>query len=275
MKLMMVMEHYQKFNNNNNSSYLKVFGFGLIKILEVSKGGFFKVIFQKGMGIPFIQNILELYKKEIVKKKQGNSIIPLDDITIFFHYFEDKQRDITLIIYMNKKEITTNFTKMYLISKKINKFLSSNDSISEIKQACNSMIDVPRTEGVIAIFIIGDAGSPYFSKIKKNRSIIADKEVHVSGFLSALFTFSKEIIHEESGAKLKEINFGNQRFYMITKKEVIFAYLVEDMNPLVQRYMYLIVDVFLEEYNDHIKQFNGDVSPFKNFKNIINQYFII
>jgi len=270
---MLIMSNYSKPKNYLKS--LEMLGFGLIKILKTNSGGDFNVIFQKGIGFPLIQNIFELYKEEILDKKQGNSIIPLDDFMIFLHYFEDNQGDITVMIYMDEKENTVNYAKLYLISKKINNYFYSNASISEIKNICNLSIEIPRTEGIIAIFILNSYGSPYYTKINKIRTIIAKCKIHISGFISALFTFSQEIIGQESGAKLKEINFGNQHFYMITKNKVIFAYLVEKVNPLIKRYMYLIVDEFLDKYKEYLQDFKGDISPFSDFENKINQYFII
>ncbi|GAH69954.1 unnamed protein product, partial [marine sediment metagenome] len=99
--------------------------------------------------------------------------------------------------------------------------------------------------------------------------------VHIGGFISALLSFSNTIIGEETGAKLKEINFGNQQFYVISKSNVVFAFLVENMNQLLQRYMYLIADEFLFDFRNYIKEFNGDVTPFNEFESKINQYFII
>ena len=134
---------------------------------------------------------------------------------------------------------------------------------------------MPRSESIFAIFILGSSGSPYFSKMNTERNFITDSEVHISAFISALYSFSKQIIDQDTGANLKEINFGNQRFYMIIKENVIFAYLVQDLDPLLKRYMYLIVDEFLAEFAVHLKDFNGDVTPFDNFEKKINQYFII
>lgn len=164
---------------------------------------------------------------------------------------------------------------MYFLSKKINQMVISKASISDIIDVFDQEIEIPRTEGIIAMFVIGSAGSPFISKINKNRTNIADHEVHIGGFISALLSFSNTIIGEETGAKLKEINFGNQQFYVISKSNVIFAFLVESMNSLLQRYMYLIADEFLYQYKDYIKAFSGDVTPFAAFEKNINQYFII
>ena len=270
---MIVMENYYKPKNDVRS--LRILGLGLIKLLAPNSGGQYEVIFQKGIGVPLIQNVLEFCKKEILNKKQGNSVIPIDDFMIFIHYFENNDGTITVLIYMDEKENKINYAKLYLISKKINKIYGSNTSIAEIKSICNNAIEIPRAEGLFAVFILSSTGSPYYSKISKVRTNMAKSHVHISGFISALFSFSKAIIGVESGAKLKEINFGNQRFYMISKNKVIFAYLVEEINLLLQRYMYLIVDEFLDTYKEDLEGFKGDLSPFGVFENVIDQYFII
>lgn len=272
---MIAMNNNRAQNFNNNSEKLQILGYGLLKISEIESGGIFNIIFQKGIGVPLIQNVVELYKKEITNKKQGNSIIPLDEFTIYIQYFKRNNDEISVIIYMEEKEQSVNFPKLYFISKKINRKLLSDASNSEIIKVFEDEIEVPRTAGVIAIFIIGSTGSPFISKINKNRTSIAQHEVHVGGFISALLSFSNTIIGEETGAKLKEINFGNQQFYVISKSGVIFAFLVENMNSLLQRYMYLIADEFLYQFKDYLKEFNGDITPFNSFENKINQYFII
>ncbi len=262
-------------NSNNGSEKLQMLGYGILMISDISSSAKFDIGFQKGIGVPLIQNIIELYKKEIINKKQGNSIIPLDDFTIFIQYFKNSEDDISVIIYMEEKDQSVSFGSLYLLSKKINQKVVSNASITEIIEVFENTVQIPRSEGIIAIFVIGSAGSPFISKINKARSNIADHEVHIGGFISALLSFSNTIIGEETGAKLKEINFGNQQFYVISKSNVIFAFLVDNMNSLLQRYMYLIADEFLYQYKDYLKNFNGDVTPFNEFEKNINQYFII
>jgi len=261
-------------NINNGTEKLQMLGYGLVTISDINSGANFTISFQRGVGVPLIQNLIELYKKEIINKRQGNSIIPLEDFTIFIQYFKNNE-DISVIIYMEEKDQSVNFGRLYFLSKKINQKLISNASITEIAEVFEKEIEIPRSEGIIAVFVIGSAGSPFISKINKARSNIADHEVHIGGFISALLSFSNTIIGEETGAKLKEINFGNQQFYVISKSNVIFAFLVENMNSLLQRYMYLIADEFLYEYKEYIKDFSGDVTPFAPFEKKINQYFII
>lgn len=270
---MIVMEDYHEQNNKVPS--FRLLGFGLISISGVDPEGHFDVVFQKGIDFSLIKNILESCKEEIIEKKKGNSIIPMDDFMIFIHYFESNDGNISVMIYMDEKENKVNYAKLYLISKKINNYLKSNKSISEIKRFCNSAIEVPQVKDIMAIYIISSAGTPYYSKINKNITNIAKNEVHISGFISALFTFSQEIIGRDLRAKPKEITFGNQRFYIITQNNVIFAFLVEEINLLIKRYMYLIVNKFLDKYKENIINFNGDITQFEEFEEIINQYFII
>jgi len=264
-------------NSNQSIEKLHILGYGLLNISEPESGGKLNVILQNGIGVSLIQNIFELYKSEIINKRQGNSIIPLDEFTIYIQYFKNGEKNISVILYMEEKEPTVpvNFPKLYFLSRKINKQILSNAPLSKITKICESEIEIPKTDGVIAIFIIGSTGSPFVSKINKKRSSIAEHEVHIGGFISALLSFSNTIIGEETGAKLKEINFGNQQFYVISKSNVIFAFLVENMNSLLQRYMYLIADEFLFDFRNYIKEFNGDVTPFNEFENKINKYFII
>ncbi len=271
---MIIMEKSQ--NCKENSVIMQMLGVGLVKISQINNNTSFKVMFQKGIGVSLIQNVMELYKNEIITKKQGNSIIPLNEIgTIFLQYFENSMREILVIIYMEEKENPIHFSQLYFLSKNIKKKFQSNKSLNNIVNELNSAIEIPKTDGIIAIFIIGNAGSPFVSRINKERSGIADHEVHISGFISALLSFSNTIIGEETGAKLKEINFGNQQFHVISKSNVIFAFLVENMNSLIQRYMYLLADEFIEDFKDYLKDFNGDITPFSNFEEKINQYFII
>ena len=279
---MIVMEKHQNrkiqmnghFDTTEAKDILQMLGYGLIQISNSSNYDKIHILFQKGIGTPLIQNVIELCKKEIGDQKQGNSIIPLDDFSIFIHYLQHRNNTI-VILYMTEKDHTINYPKLYLFTRKITNQIRLNTPISEVINTCNKTISIPQTKGIIGVFIIGANGCPYFSKISQNRKLISNKEVHIGGFISALFSFSKEIIGQESGAELKEINFGNQRFYMISKKNVIFAFLVENLNSLIERYMYLIADDFLEQYKEHLIDFTGDIAPFHEFKKKIDLYFEI
>lgn len=259
---------------NTYAEPLNLLGIGLVKISTVDSKCEFKTIFRKGISIPLIQNVIELYKKTIITKGQGNSIIPLDDFTIFIHYFNHKEDNI-VIIYMDEKEHTISYALLYTLTKQISNQFRLGGSIAEIKNLCNYAVEIPKSKDIIALFILGKNGSPFITKIKKTRAKLSKSEVEISGFISAIYSFSKEIIEQKSGGRLKEINFGNQRFYMIIKNNAIFTFLVENLTPLARRYIYLIADEFLDRFQNKLINFDGDVFRFRKFEEIINQYFII
>lgn len=253
---------------------MKLWGIGLVKISDINSKSNYEIIHQKGIGIPLIQDIMELCKKDIKDDKQGNSVIAMDDFTLFIYHFQNNG-EIFVLIYMDENEYNMNFSRLYLFTKRIDIAIQLNKSLDHIISIFDDVIIIPKIKGIVALFIIGSSGSLYFSKINKDKSTIAEQDVNISGFISALFSFSGEIMSKETGAKLKEINFGDRKFYMIIKNKVIFAYLVKNLNPLIQRYMYLIADEFLVEFKEDLKKFNGNVVPFRKFEEIINQYFII
>ena len=270
---MIVMEEgYKKSKSTINQ--LQILGFGIVKVSYQETKNSIQVLYSKGVDLPLIQNVIELCKNDLNMKEQGNSIIPIDEYTLFLHYFQNKGSKIVLI-YMDSKDNNMSYSQLYLLTKQIQNHFRLNASIIEIKSLCDSAIGIPKTEGVIGIFFITASGSLLVSKISKERSTISRSDVHIGGFISALYSFSKEIIRQDEGAKLKEINFGNQRFYLITKSNVIVSFLVKNLDPLLKRYMYSIVDEFVDEFQEQLKDFNGDITPFSKFEEKIDQFFII
>lgn len=251
---------------------LRIFGIGLIQVIKMDEH--FQVLFQKGLSFPLIQNLFELFKSEIFEKKQGTSIIPVDDFSIFLNYFENPNGEKLVMIYMYDKDNSEIYSQLYLHSLKIKKSIISNLSVSEIKNNVNNTIKIPRTNGVKGIYVLGLSGIPYFSKTHHKENNLDDSQL-VAGLISALFSFSQHLIGQDSGGRLKEINFGNQAFYTITKEDVIFVFLVEKMTPLVRRYMYILADEFLLAHQKDVTNFQGNISPFRSFGEVIDQYFII
>ena len=126
---------------------------------------------------------------------------------------------------------------------------------------------------MLALLTISTSGHLYFSKID-NKKKIANFELQISGFISALLAFTKELIGQEPGIRLKQINFGNQRFYLTIKNNVVFAYLVEKEKILKidKRYMQLIPDEFINLFKEkvNLQTFNGEGSQFKKFGSIVD-----
>ena len=262
-------------NNPQDSNKLEILGVGLVTLSSNEVNYTFQVFLQKGIGRSLIQNIIELYKDEILQKRNGKSFFPLEEFMVFINYFESLSDEIFIIIYIDEKESAHVYPKLYLHSKKLLNKYNENHDIEEIITICESTVEIPRVDGVIGIFIVDYGGCPLYSKVMGIRKDIIDGEVQVGGFISALFSFSQFVIGKESGGKLREINFGNQSFYTITEKKVIIAYLIEKMTPLLKRYMYIIAEEFVGRYTEALSQFDGDIAQFGMFENVINEYLII
>ncbi|MHA1149673.1 MAG: hypothetical protein ACTSR8_15665 [Promethearchaeota archaeon] len=262
--------------SNEVIKQLNLLGFALVEI-DLNNTHLLEsnIIIQLGIGTPLIQNILELYRKEIVGKTKGNSIIPMKEYIIYIQYYPDNLNQlISLLIYLNSKEVQVNYSKFYLVSKKIISLLKRNLSYTETLESLSELIEIPKVSEVQAVFILNSYGSPLFSIVNEDYIAIKESDVHISGFISALSTFCQEILKtKSSGNVLKEISFGDFMFYIINKNNIIFAFLIEGMNETVKRYIYLTADFFLQKYGDHIMDFDGEVSIFEDFKAIINNYF--
>jgi len=258
---------------------MDLLGVGLIKISYLNAGGKIKIIYQKGIGNLLIQKIIKVNKEKILANKHGFLIDLISNYTVYIHFFDNKHKEITVIIYLDKKKSILKFSKFYYLSKKLNEALCSKRSISEIQQICKQDFKIPKSNSLLALLIISTSGLLYFSKINKKKKKLANFELQISGFISALLTFTKELIGQEPGIRLKQINFGNQRFYLTLKNDVVFAYLIEKekISEIDQRYMQLIPDEFITLFKDKVNplNFNGDVSHFKNFGSIVDNYFII
>jgi len=246
-------------------------------VAELDSRGQSIITFQKGIGIQLMQKIIKQNQDEILQKKNGIKIDLIANYTVYIHYFNNKREKIVIVIYLDKKENILKFSDLFLISDNLNSLICSNTSSLDFKNACEKSIKIPRTNGVIAIFIISSAGHLFFFKYNKEKTMFKNIELQVSGFISALLIFSREVISKDTGAKLKKINFGNRHFYLISEQNVIFAYLIEEnkKDKINKRYLYLTSEEFLSKYKESISNFKGDVSIFVDFENIVDQYFII
>ncbi len=262
-----------------NSNQMQLLGVGIVKILNYSINNEIDIIFQKGIGNKLIRKIINKNKEKILEKRQGISIDLICNFTIYNHFFNNNQDEIVNIIYIDKKEKILNFSDLFNISKQLNECIYNNYSLSKIEDFCNKRIKLLKCEGLLAIFIIGSAGHLFLSKINKSQTKLLEHELPISGFISAILSFSKEVIGKEPGVKLKQINLGNQRFYVNLEKDAIFAYLVRKERILdpFRRYMHLISEEFLDIYGDKINpsEFNGEVTQFEPFESVVDQYFII
>jgi len=254
---------------------LKLFGIGVLKIKKDCKGQF-DVLFQKGLGRSLIQNIVELYKDEINSNSQGTSFVPIAEYSIFMKFFEIFGEKIVLL-YLDEKSTTDKYPQLYQHSKYIQGVINASGVEGlNISECCDTGIEIPKDDGMAGVFILNENGVPLFTRVKNE---IETDEPGVGGliggFISAILSFSKYLIgpKEDTGSKLKEIDLGDRKFSIITRKGIIFAFLIKKKTELTERYIYLIIDDFLSKYAGILENFNGCVNKFDPFDMIMNQYF--
>jgi len=265
--------------DNDSTPPMHLLGVGLIKISELNAGGTTQILFEKGIGIQLIHTILKINMNTILTKKQGILIDLISDYTVYIHYFNSNSSEIIVIIYLDNKESILKFSSYYEVSKKFNEAIYSCEKLSDIQEICDHDFIIPQSHSLLALFIISNAGHLFYSKVNDKKSRLGDFEVQISGFISALLIFTKEMIGQGPGVELKHINFGNQQIYLNVKNNVISAYLVEEerISKLDRKYMQIVSDEFLDMYKDYIspKTFNGDLSKYQRFGKVVDKYFVI
>jgi len=269
-----INENYQSLKKNSQVFQLRGFS-----ISEINLEGKLEIIFQKGIGITLTRKIIDLYKINLLKKRQGYIEDIIGNLTIYINFFERRQNHRLVVMYIDKIENSMNYNHLYHLSKRIYYSISSNTTQIEIKRISNNIINIPKAKGLIGIFIIDKAGFLYFSKVNKNRPNLANNNFQIAGFISAISIYAQDFIAgEEYGLKLEDVNLGGCHLFLKTKNNVIFAYIIDRHNRTenIKRYMQLIVEEFLDTYyNSHVIRFKGDLSPFHDFENVIDQYFEI
>ncbi|MBD3186538.1 hypothetical protein GF325_06905 [Candidatus Bathyarchaeota archaeon] len=258
----------------NAQNHLKVLGFGIFSVSKLEGKCVVETVHERGVGHSLVQNVCQSCQSEFQEKVQGNTIIPSDNITVIANYYRDGDR-VILVLFLADKDNELQFSKLYMIAKRLFMKVRNGSSNETIKEYCEKTLETPKFTNIDGVFILDSAGIPYFTRVNKGsqRDNTEDKEIHISGFISALFSFSQEVMDED--ASLKEINFGNQTLHVINKHGILFAFLVKKANPLTERYLYLVADEFILENREKIKTFKGDVAEFNSFNEIIDKYFEI
>ncbi|MFX0057423.1 MAG: hypothetical protein ACFE85_08100 [Candidatus Hodarchaeota archaeon] len=249
---------------------IELLGIGLVSISEKTHN----IIFRKGIGVSQLKILIKIYKKEIIKKKEGKLVDLRGRYTVYVHFYETKN-DVVTLFYINENNKLINYDKLCLISNYVFNLYNENAPNSAINLICNKII--PKIEGISALFIISTCGHCFYKRINKEKKFLAENYIQVGGFISAILAFSKEVLCHESEETLQTINFENQQFEMQVKNDVIFAYLIDNKNDSenVKRYIDLIVEEFFERYSSIIVKFNGDLNPFDEFEKVIDKYFVI
>ncbi|NHJ23401.1 MAG: hypothetical protein EAX89_02420 [Candidatus Lokiarchaeota archaeon] len=249
---------------------LNLIGLGIVSISEITHN----IVYSKGIGNSLMKKMIQLYKKEILQKEEGKVIDLIGSYTVYVHFYK-LDYEIIAIFYLNEKDKLVRYEDLCNLSKEFIKIITLNRPISEFDNVCKKA--VPNATDTSALFIISSTGHSLFTKIKKNMNYLSENYIQIGGFISAIITFSNEVVGKHSGEVLEAISFENQQLYLSMKDEIIFAYLVEKSvkSKNTKRYIELLMEEFFMIYKDHIKDFNGDLSPFGKFEKVVDRYFVI
>lgn len=266
---MLVLENVYQETLEHPSS-MDLLGVGIVSMTEKR----YNIIFSKGIKRSLIKLLIKFYRSEILKNKEGKRIKLLGAYTIYVHFYTFEDESIS-ILYVSETNKLIKYDSLCSLSKQLVNSYCSNATFSEINQLCNQAI--PTAKELSALFVINTAGLSLFTKIRKDKKYLADNFITISGFISAILSFSNEVIGKNTGDTLQAINFENQQFLLTVKEDVIFAYLIEDFTKSknIKRFMELLIEEFLDNYCDCIKDFNGDVSQFRDFEHLVDKYFDI
>ena len=251
-------------------SSMDLLGVGLVSMTEKR----YTIVFSKGIKRPLIKLLVKFYRSEILEKKEGKRIKLLGAYTIYVHFYTIEDESIS-IFFVNETDKLTKYDGLCSLSKQLVNSYCSNATFSEIDQLCKRAI--PSAKGLSALFVISKAGLSLFTKIRKDKKYLEDNFITISGFISAILSFSNEVIGKNTGDTLQAINFESQQLLLTVKENVIFAYLVEDFTKSknIKRFMELLIEEFLDNYCDRIEDFNGDINQFRNFEQCVDKYFDI
>ena len=262
----MIVLDYPSKDSLVDSWSLQLHGLGLVSLNLRGK----TVIFLKGMSDAMLNSLIRAYKKKIMEKREGKIIDLIGSYTLYIHFFDIKS-EIVAIFYLNKKDILTRYDDLCSFSSKILNMYSSNHSQLNLNSLCKEIVNLPRLS---ALFIITEDGHCLFSKTINE--YLEQNAIQISGFISAILLFSKEVIGKKNGENLKTINFERTQFHVKMKNEIIFAYLIENREDSIDidYFTEIIAEDFLNTFSTQLQNFNGRVSAFREFETHIEKYLI-
>ena len=115
---------------------------------------------------------------------------------------------------------------------------------------------------IYALFIINRNGVPLFTKTYASSKVEPNL---VSGFLTAVSSFVREISPEQKGA-LKSIDAEDMKIMLESGEDIVCALLVDYEDKLSREALRAVVERFEEKYKDILKSWDGNVAIFDTFE---------
>jgi len=248
---------------------LELLGVGLVSMTQNK----FNIILMKGFNSSLLLKLIRNYKEELIKKEEGKLVDLIGSYTVYIHFFKVDIGTFS-IFYINEKDKHLNYDDLCSLSSQIVNEFCSNHSYSSLNAICTKV--VAKLPDVSAFFIVSSAGHSLFSKIKEKYDYLKKNVIQIGGFISAVFTFSSEIIGREPEDHLSSINFENRQFLVNKVNDVIFACFTENNDSKdIKKNIDLIAEEFFDRYEERVKNFDGDVSVFNEFECVVDKYFTI
>ena len=159
---------------------IQVLGIGLVSMT----GNRHNIVFNKGISRTLMEDLIKLYRPEILNKKEGKMIDLLGIFTVYIHFYT-LGNEVISIFYVNEKDKLVKYEDLCSLSRILVKTYRSNVSISKISQICNKAI--PSIKGLSAFFVISITGHTLFTKFRNDKTNLSKNYVQIGGFLLNFF----------------------------------------------------------------------------------------
>ena len=187
----------------DNPAAIGILGVGIVSITEKNSN----LIYNKGISRSLMNDLIKLYRPDILKKKEGKLIDLLGIFTVSIHFYSFDAENIAIFYVIDKKTLI-NYDKLCSVSRSLAQLYCSNAPLSMISKTCSKLI--PSFEGLSALFVVSTTGHTLFTKIKDDKVSISENHIQIGGFLSAILMFSNEVIGKYSKDTLQSINLNQQ-----------------------------------------------------------------
>ena len=249
---------------------IQVLGIGLITLSDNR----YKIVFNRGINRSLVKDLIHIYRSEILNCNEGKIVDEFGIYMVYLHFYTFGKLRVS-IFYLSEKDKVNNYIELCSFSKVLVTSYCSYVSRSKISQICESVI--PIVSGVSAFLVIRTTGQTLFKKIRSDKKNLLENYIQIGGFLSAILTFSNEVIGKKTGECLKAIDFENYTFLITIEEGTIFSFLLDQSakSKRLERYIELLTEEFIELYYDYLKDFNCDISQFRSFEAVVENYFSI